>query len=405
MTATMRATAPAVLGGEPAFADGLPLVRPTIEDPTAVLRRFESIVDSGMLTNGPTVRELEELAAARLGVPHVVAVASCTSGLMLTLQAVGARGPVVMPSFTFAASAHAVVWAGGSPVFAEVDPESATLDPDDAARCLDGAVAMTATHVYGTPCDTDRLQAIADAAGIPLVYDAAHALGSRRRGVPVGGFGTAEVFSLSPTKVTVAGEGGLVSTHDGGLAERLRYGRDYGNPGDYDCLFPGLNARMSELHAALAIVSLARLDTRIARRNELVAAFRAATLGLPGLRFPRLDDEDVSTYKDLTLIVDPDEFGLSVPELRTALRAEGVDTRRYYHPPIHRQQAYRDLPVHRPLPVTDRLAERVLTVPLWSHMTDEQVAALAGAVVRIGTNAPAVARQLRSVAHDAAERA
>lgn len=374
----------ALLGGDPAFASGLPLVRPTIPDIPALTSRLGSILESGMLTNGRTVKELEERAAALLDVPHVVAVSSCTAGLMLTLQALGARGPVVLPSFTFAASAHAVVWAGGSPVFADVQAASLTLDPADAAACVRaaGAVAMTATHVYGTPCDVERLQEVADAAGIPLVYDAAHALGSSRKGRPIGGFGAAEVFSLSPTKVTTAGEGGLVATCDQALAQALRIGRDYGNPGDYDCLFPGLNARMSELHAAVALAGLATVHERVAHRNELVQVFRDAVHGVVGLRLPDVEEADVSTYKDLTLILEPAGFGLTAGQLGAVLAAEGIDSRRYYFPPIHRQKAYAHLLHERPLPVTDVVADSVLTPPLYSHMTPAQVRAVADVVVR-----------------------
>ena len=386
---------PAVLGGPQAFRDGLPLVRPSVPDIPALTQRLQAILESGRLTNGPVVAELEARVAERLGVPHVVAVASCTSGLMLVLQALGATGRVVMPSFTFAASAHAVVWAGGSPDFAEVDPLTATLDPADAARLADGASAMTATHVYGTPCDVEALQAVADQAGIPLVYDAAHALGSRRQGVPVGRFGAAEVFSLSPTKVVVGGEGGLVATADAGLAEACRLGRDYGNSGDYDCRFPGLNARMSELHAAVALASLEGLDERVAHRSALVARFAALVDGVPGLSLAQVRPGDVSTKKDLTVVVDPALFGLGVVELAAALRADGVDTRRYYFPPIHLQKAYAGLwPHRRDLPVTEDLAGRVLTLPLWSHMTGEQVETLAGAVVRIQAHAEPVRRAL-----------
>lgn len=233
---------PAVLDGAPRFPEGLPLVRPALGSTAALNEEIGRILASGMLTNGPTVRRLEETVAERLGVGHVVAVASCTSGLALTLQALDARGPVVLPSFTFSASAHAVHWAGGTPCFAEVSEDSLTLDPDSAERALEAldgsAVAMTATHVYGTPCRTERLHEVATRAGVPLVYDAAHGLGSVRQGTPVGNFGIAEVFSLSPTKVVVAGEGGLVATHDEELASRLRKARDYGNPGNYDCEFP-----------------------------------------------------------------------------------------------------------------------------------------------------------------------
>ena len=378
------------------------MVRPMLGDRSPLERRYAAILESGMLTNGPTVRELEAEVARRLEVPHVVGVASCTSGLTLVLQALGAIGDVVLPSFTFSASAHAVVWAGGTPAFAEVSEDSLTLDAELArqqlARLGDRATAMTATHVYGTPCRTEELQQVADEAGVPLVYDAAHALGSVRQGVAVGNFGAAEVFSLSPTKVVVAGEGGLVATHDGELATRLRWARDYGNPGDYDCRFVGLNARMSELHAATALHSLTMLDGVLERRRQLVSHFWDEIGGVEGLRGPMLDEGDVSTYKDLTVVVDETVCGLSAHDLATALAAEGIDSRHYYHPPIHRQQAYAALPPSD-LPLTDRLASSVISPPLWSHMTEAQVGLLARGVTR----ALGHAREVRAAARSTAE--
>jgi len=219
-TMTITETAlPAALGGTPAFPDGLPLTRVHVPDREALLGRLGDILDSGQLTNGRTVAELEEAAAELLEVPHVVAVSNCTAGLMLVLQAAGVGGgrPVVMPGFTFSATAHAAHWAGGTPLFAEAREQDITLDPADAEARLKSAdrpAALMATHVYGTPCQVEELQRIADTAGVPLVYDAAHGFGSSRQGVPVGGFGLAEVFSMSPTKVAVAGEGGLVATRD-----------------------------------------------------------------------------------------------------------------------------------------------------------------------------------------------
>jgi dTDP-4-amino-4,6-dideoxygalactose transaminase len=387
---------PAVLGGVPTFHDGLPLVRPTIEDPAAVTADLGRILESGLLTNGATVRRLEEAVGERLGT-EVVAVSSCTAGLMLVLQAVGATGRVVMPSFTFSASAHAVVWAGGTVDFADVEPERATLDPNGLAELLDGASAMTATHIYGTPCDVEALGKLADDAGIPLVYDAAHALGSARDRVPIGRFGIAEVFSLSPTKVVVAGEGGLISTTDADLAKTLRMGRDYGNPGDYDTRFCGLNARMSELHATVALASFAKLDEHVAVRGALVDRFEGAIESVPGLRVVRPVDGDTSTFKDLTVVVDEDAFGMSAPQLQQALKADGVDTRRYYHPPIHRQQAYEGRwPTPRPLPVTDDLAASVLSPPLWSHMEEGTVVRVADTIATLHGRADEVVAVLGS---------
>jgi dTDP-4-amino-4,6-dideoxygalactose transaminase len=389
------AALPAVLGGEPAFSDRLPLVRPTLSDVPGLTAELGAILDSGLLTNAGTVRRLEEVVAERLGT-HVVAVASCTAGLMLTYQALGvAGGRVVLPSFTFSASGHAVLWAGGTVDFADVEPERATLDPACLAGLLDGAAAVSATHVYGSPCEVEALQALADAAGVPIVYDAAHALGSSRAGVPIGGFGAAEVFSLSPTKVVVAGEGGLVATRDGALAETLRMGRDYGNPGDYDTRFAGLNARMSELHAAVALASFARLDDHVAARGGLVDRFEKAVSGVPGLRVVRPAEGDVSTFKDLTVVIDANAFGLDAPSLQRALSAEGIDSRRYYHPPIHRQAAYAEQwPSPRALPVTDHLAGSVLSPPLWSHLEPEAMDRVAGAIMVVQEHATDVVRAL-----------
>jgi len=387
---------PAVLGGPPAFPDRLPLVRPTIPEPEALTAELGAVLDSGLLTNGAAVRRLEQVVGERLGT-EVVAVSSCTAGLMLVYQAIGATGRVVMPSFTFSASAHAVVWAGGTPDFADVEPERATLAPEAIAPLLDGAVALSATHIYGTPAEVEALDALAAHAGIPVIYDAAHALGSARQGTPIGGNGVAEVFSLSPTKVVVAGEGGLVSTHDTALAARLRMGRDYGNPGDYDTRFCGLNARMSELHATVALASFARLDEHVARRNALVDRFEAAIADIPGLRVVRPAEGDTSTFKDLTVVVDPDGFGMAAPGLQAALQLDGIDSRRYYHPPIHRQQAYADRwPSPRPLPVTDQLAGSVLSPPLWSHMDDATVDTLAGAIAALHDHAEQVVAALPS---------
>jgi dTDP-4-amino-4,6-dideoxygalactose transaminase len=390
----MTATMPAVLGGPAAFPGGLPLVRPTISDVPGVTSRLQAVLESGILTNGPAVRELERTVAQRCGTAHAVAVASCTSGLMLVYQALGATGRVVIPSFTFAASAHAVVWAGGTATWADVDDETMTIDVSDAATVSDGAVAISATHVYGAPCDVDSLQRLADGLGVPLVFDAAHALGSSSAGRPVGGFGTVEVFSLSPTKVAVAGEGGLVTTDDDGLADAVRLGRDYGNPGTYNCEFAGLNARMSELHATIALASLEGLDERVTWRNHLVGEFRRATAGVAGLRFQRVRDGDVSTYKDLTLVVDADSFGLSATTLARALRAEGIDSRHYYSPPVHRQKAYATMSSGRDLPVTELLAASVLTVPLWSHSSEAEIRTVADAVMGIQERAADVVHAL-----------
>lgn len=359
--------APAILGGPPAFPDGLPFARPFTPDLDAVTARLRPSYDRGQLTNGRLVRELEERAAQRLGVDHVVAVASCTAGLMLVIQALELDGPVLLPSFTFSASAHAVAWNGLRPLLAECDPGSFQLDLADAEARLDGARAIMGTHVFGAPCQPSAVEKLGESRGLPTLFDAAHAFGTLHHGRPVGGFGTAEVFSLSPTKTVVAGEGGLVATGDRQLAERLRVGRDYGNPGDYDTLFVGLNARMSEFHAAVALESLSLLDEQIGLRTAVAEHYSHGLLELPGIAPQEIDPGDSPTYKDFTVIVDPPAFGLSRDQAVRGLEAEGIDTRNYFDPPVHRQRAYAYLGLE-PLPVTDDVARRVTSLPMFARL-------------------------------------
>jgi dTDP-4-amino-4,6-dideoxygalactose transaminase len=304
---------------------------------------------------------------------------------MLVLRASGLSGDVILPSFTFSASAHAVVWNGLRPAFADIRPDDLLLDPAAVARSAGVRTsAILATHTYGTPCDTGALERLARRNGIRLFFDAAHAFGSRHGERMVGGFGDAEVFSLSPTKVLIAGEGGIIATNDDSLAERCRIGRDYGNPGDYDTRFVGLNARMSELHAATALASFEDLEERIARRNQLAERYRKVLAGLPGIDFPTVAEGDRSTYKDFTVLVDAGAFGIAADALAAALAAEGVQTRRYYSPPVHRQRAYRSLaPTNGSLPVTDQAAARALTLPLWTGMRDHEVDGVALAIARL----------------------
>jgi dTDP-4-amino-4,6-dideoxygalactose transaminase len=333
-----------------------------------------------MLTNGPLVAELEDRIAERLGVPHVVAVSSCTAGLMLTLQALtdGRPGPVVLPSFTFSASGHAVMWNGRTPQFVECDADTFQIDLEHMTANLDGAAALLATHVFGAPCDPESVVRSAQARGVPVVFDAAHALGSVADGRPIGGFGDAEVFSLTPTKVLVAGEGGLVATRDGALAKTLRIGRDYGNPGDYNTQFVGLNARMSEFHAAMALESLEMFEETLERRRRLAALYVELLSGVPGVRVQAVSELDTSTYKDFTIAVEPD-FGLSRNDLVIALAAEGVETRNYFDPPVHRQQAYTEMDP-QDLPVTDAVSASVVSLPIYHDLDEERVVRVVDAI-------------------------
>jgi len=361
----------------------IPLCRPSVPDIDAVTPRLGSILESGVLTNGPTVREFEERAAERLGVTECVAVSSCTTGLMLLLRTADLLGDVVIPAFTFTATAHAVAWNGLRPVFADVDPDTLTLSPTSVeAAAGPRTSAVIATHVFGTPCDVDGLADVCSRLGLRLFYDAAHAFGSRSADRPIGGFGDAEVFSLTPTKLVVAGEGGVIATNDRELANRCRTGREYANPGNYDCEFVGLNGRLSEIHSLLAILSLSGLDERIERRNEIGERYRKELAGIPGITFPAIRPDDLSTYKDFTILIDFDEDGRRRDGVSAFLDAVGIETRMYYSPPVHLQRAYLTTGNGGPpkLPVTERACRSVLTLPIWSEMDDDQIDSVVSAV-------------------------
>ena len=298
-----------------------------------------------------------------------------------------------MPSFTFSASAHAVAWNGATPRFVECDPSSFQMALDDAAARVPGAGAMLATHVFGAPCSPKEIEDLTRVAGIPLVFDAAHAFGAMHAGVPVGGFGDAEVFSLTPTKPLVAGEGGLVATTRDDVAYKVRIGRDYANPGDYDTQFVGLNGRMSEMHAATALASLEQFEANQARRFEIVSRYRSGLASIPGVHVQSVAETDRSTWKDFTVAIDPAAYGVTRDILRCTLRAEGVDTRTYFDPPVHRQQAYAGIESGA-LPATDALSGRVLSLPVYPALADETVDGIVRCIAAVPDNRAQLTREL-----------
>jgi dTDP-4-amino-4,6-dideoxygalactose transaminase len=363
---------PAILGGEPAFEMPLPFVRPSVPPLAQVTARVADSYDGGVLTNGACVRLLEERAAEHLGVAHAIAVASCTAGLMLVVRALEVTGPVVVPSFTFSASAHAVRWNGADIRFAECDATSFQVDPDHVGALAGAGGAIVATHVFGAPCEVETLEKTARHARVPLVCDAAHAFGARRGAQSVGSFGLAEVFSFSPTKPVVAGEGGIVATNDGALASAIATGRDYGNPGNYDTQFVGLNARMSELHAAIALESLAGLSSRLQRRAAIAKRYQVGLAGIPGVEVQWIAPGDQSTFKDFTVTIDEEAFGIPRDLAVAGLAADGICTRCYFSPPVHRQRAYSDIPT-ADLPITDAVASSVISLPIYESLSDARV--------------------------------
>jgi dTDP-4-amino-4,6-dideoxygalactose transaminase len=379
---------PAILGGTPAFPAKLSIVRPTVPPIPPMLDDLKSVFGSGQLTNGPNVAKLERLAADYLAVEEVVAVSCCTSGLVLTLRALGISGEVILPSFTFHASGSVLLWNNLTPVFADCEPDTFCIDPKKVEKNITGKTgAILAVHMYGHPAEVKALEAIAARHSIPLICDAAHAFGSRVDGAPVGGFGQAEVFSLSPTKLLTTAEGGLVATNDRALATLLRAARNYGDPGSYDPEVLGLNARMSELHATLGVHAFKLVDENIRWRNSLRAHYEEQFSRLPGLKFQQVRPHMQTTCKDFSILVDPKTFGLPRDLLFEAMRAENLEVKKYFDPPLHLQKLYKSFfrPDVDPLEVTEKISSSVLSLPIYWGLSTSDADAVVGAVEKIQT--------------------
>jgi len=366
------------------FTRLVPIIDPNLPSWKNVEERLREIHHSKMLTNFSTVKELEEKAAGFLGVKEVVAVSSCTIGIILTLKALGIEGEVIVPSFTFSATGHAVYWAGAKPVFVDADKDTWNISIDSIKKAISPETsAVLAVHIFGNPADVVELEEICKERNIKLIFDAAHAFGAAVDSRRVGTFGNAEIFSLSPTKLLTGGEGGLIATNDIGLADTLRKMRNYGHNLGYDCSIVGLNARMSELHAALAVEGIPLVDAEIASRDRLAGIYREELSKLPGIRFQKVRENIIPTYKDFTIVVE-EEFGVSRDVLHDLLAEKRIQTKKYFHPPLHRQSAYESLPKRMTqLAVTEWLTERVLTIPLYSSLGEEGVRRIARTIVSV----------------------
>lgn len=380
------ATTPAIAGGRPLFDSLLPIVQPELPAEAkygGAAQKFQDILNSGMLTNAGRVRAFERRAAESLGVAECVAVSCCTSGLMLVLRCLGLSGEVILPSFTFFASGHAVLWNGMEPVLVDCDPETFLIDPQEVRKAITpNTAAIMAVHTFGNPAPVEELEQIAREHGLALLIDAAHGFGTRMNGRGMGGAGNAEVFSLSPTKLLVAGEGGVVATNDPELAAKLRVARNYGDDGAYDCQVLGLNARMTEIQAELALMGLEDLESRVARRNELAALYERLLSGHPGLSFQKIRGGARPSRKDFGIVIDENEFGISRDQLHEALLRENVQTKKYFYPPLHRQKLYKDCRRGK-MDHTEAVTSRILNFPIYSSLSNEMVESIVDRILLI----------------------
>jgi len=353
------------------------------------MRRFQHILDSGTLTKGQYLVDFEDKLGSYLGVDNAMGVSSCTTGLILALKALKLTGEVILPSFTFSATAAAVVANGLTPVFVDCDPDTFNIDPSAVELAITpNTSAIIAVHIFGNPAPVDDLELIAAKRNLKLIFDAAHGFGSLLDGRTLGANGDVEVFSCSPTKLLVSGEGGVVATNIPEIAESVRMGREYGNPGDYNTRFAGLNGRMSEFHAAVGIESLSNLERNAEKRNQLAKLYKQQLSNLPGLHFQKVLPGNRCSFKDFGVAIDSQTFGLGRDEFAEALNYEGIQTRPYYDPPVHRQTAYARYYTQGDggLPVTEKLAESILCLPMSSLMTELLVEKICKCIFRIHTH-------------------
>jgi dTDP-4-amino-4,6-dideoxygalactose transaminase len=382
---------PAIVGGDSLFRKTLNIVGPALPRLDAIQERLAGAMATGQLTNnGQYVRAFEPELARYLDARHVIAVSNATDGLMILAKALNRQGEVILPSFTYCASAHALVWAGLRPVFADILPDTYTLDPAVVeALITPKTAAIMGVHIYGHPCEVDELEAVAEKHGIPLLFDAAHATGSQYKGRRIGSGGLAEVFSFHATKLFPVGEGGCITTADDDLAEYLSLARKFGDPGNENTQFPGTNAKMQEFNALIGLEMLKVVDQHIANRRGY-AAYLIERLGqVPGISFQTVRPYVFTNYQNFAILVNPHEFGLTRDQLFTALAAENIMARKYFYPPLHHHDAYNE---HRSvsLPVTEQVSERVLCLPFYSEMTQEMLDGLCTAIERIQRHAPQI---------------
>lgn len=387
----------AILGGTPAFEEKLHVGRPSIPNRERLNASIAAILDRGWLTNdGPCVRELEQRVASLLGVKHCVATCNGTTALQLTVRALGLTGEVIVPSFTFVATVHALTWEGITPVFCDVAADTHNLDPDRVqAAITPRTTGILGVHCWGRPCEIDRLTGIARQSNLTLLFDAAHAFRCSHAGRMIGGFGAAEVFSFHATKFFHTLEGGAVTTNDDGLAARLRLMRNFGFAGFDRVIELGINGKMNELSAAVGLSLLENVDDVMAVNHRHYNHYAVALTGIAGLRLMVFDERETSNRQYIVIDVDSEVAGLSRDELIRILWAENVIARRYFYPGCHRATPYGSPSDRDPrLAETERLAERVLCLPTGMAVGPDAIDEICRILRLAIANGPAVRARL-----------
>lgn len=389
----------AIFGASPRFPEPLHVGRPNVANRESFLRRVNDLLDRRWLTNGgPFVGELERRIADMLGVKHCVAMCNGTVALEIAIRALGLTGEVIVPSFTFVATAHALAWQEITPVFCDVDPRTHNLDPAKVEAMITPRTSgIIGVHLWGRGCDVEALDEIARRRGLRLMFDASHAFCCSHGGRMIGGFGEAEVLSFHATKFFNTAEGGAVVTNSDALAEKMRLMKNFGFAGFDNVIHVGTNGKMDELSAALGLSGLESLDEVVAVNRANYESYRRELADIPGLSLIDYGSTERCNFQYIVVEVD-DDAGLTRDDIVALLNAENVIARRYFFPGCHRLEPYRSLQPHAGLllPETERLTRRVCALPTGTAMDAARIGAVCEILRSAHAHAHAIAARLRA---------
>lgn len=366
----------AINGATPAFKEPLHVGRPNIGSRELFLKLTGEMLDRRWLSNnGPLVQELEQKIAKYLGVKHCIAMCNGTIALEIAIRALGLTGEVIIPSYTFIATAHALDWQGITPVFADIDPETHNLDPASVRKMITSKTSgIIGVHLWGRGSPVDELQAIADEHKLQLMYDAAHGFACSYQGKMIGNFGRAEVLSFHATKFYNTFEGGAVVTNDDELADTMRLMRNFGFAGFDNVIHPGTNGKMVEVCAAMGLANLEYIDTVIEANRKNYFAYQKALNHLPGIHVMPYDENEKNNFQYVILEID-ESCPVTRDEIVAALHAENILARKYFWPGCHRMKPYRDVypDAGKHLSFSEKVSDRVIVMPTGTTLPERAI--------------------------------
>jgi dTDP-4-amino-4,6-dideoxygalactose transaminase len=392
----------AIFGGPSAFSNSLHVGCPNIGDRTRFAERVRDIFDRRWLTNdGQYVTEFEQRVAELVGVRHCVATCNGTVALEIAIRALELKGEVILPSFTFIGTAHALEWQGIRPVFCDIAPGTHTIDPKHVEQLMTPrTTGILAVNLWGRACAIDALTEIAHAHRLRLLFDSAHALGCSYKRRTIGSFGDCEVLSFHATKFVNSLEGGAIVTNSDELATRARLMKNFGFTSYDQTASIGINAKMNEVSAAMGLTNLESANEFVAINHKHHEQYLDELEDLKGIRLLTYDNKEKTNYQYVVLEVDEHKTPLKRDELIQILHAENVLARRYFYPGCHRMEPYKSIYSGEvaSLPETERVAASVIALPTGQAISEEDISGVCMIIRTAIENAPEVQKLLAETA-------